>query len=122
MKRGLPIGCLFRNDQVLDLIAHSNGVSETIDRQRECVPEAINNDSADVWCVSRVSSNNDQPNTVAFLWYDGAMYDLNILIPGKGDWDLTGATDINDAGQIVGVGRFKGREQGFVLSPGGGNL
>ena len=56
----------------------------------------------------------------AFVWSDGlGMRDLNDLLDpqtGQG-WALTSAQGINAAGQIVGIGRFNGRERGFLLSP-----
>lgn len=40
-----------------------------------------------------------------FLYSNGMMQDLNtVILPGPG-WQITGATDINDAGQIVGGAR-----------------
>ena len=39
-----------------------------------------------------------------FLYRDGALTDLNTLIDPASDWTITHAYDINDAGQIVGVG------------------
>ncbi|MFC1572160.1 T9SS type A sorting domain-containing protein [Candidatus Eisenbacteria bacterium] len=47
----------------------------------------------------------------AFLWQDGVMYNLNDLIPPGSGWDLIKALDINDAGEIVGLG----------IAPGGGS-
>jgi probable HAF family extracellular repeat protein len=41
----------------------------------------------------------------AFLWTDGAMYDLNDFLPPDTGWELLVAKDINDAGQIVGWGK-----------------
>ena len=55
----------------------------------------------------------------AFL-YDpiiGTMLDLNDLIPDGSGWILTGASDINDAGQIVGEGMVAGSLQAFLLNP-----
>lgn len=45
--------------------------------------------------------------------------DLNGLIPPDSGWLLTDASDINDAGQIVGSGVFNGVSQGFLLTPTG---
>ena len=39
------------------------------------------------------------------------------LIPADSGWILTAAWDINDAGQIVGVGTLNGEQRGFVLTP-----
>src|SRR5204862_1307821 len=48
----------------------------------------------------------------------GAMIDLNSRIAGGSGWVLTHAAAINDAGVIVGWGRFGGRTLAFVLQPG----
>lgn len=53
----------------------------------------------------------------AFLWQGGVMSDLNDLIPTNSDWELTEATSINDAGQIVGAGRFNGQNRAYLLTP-----
>ena len=53
----------------------------------------------------------------AFLYSGGVMHDLNDLIPPGSGWKLVDATDINDFGQIVGVGTKDGKEVGFILSP-----
>lgn len=62
----------------------------------------------------------------AFVWQDlndngasdaGEMRDLNDLIPDGTDWVLEAATDINNAGQIVGFGTYDGEPRVFRLSP-----
>jgi len=55
----------------------------------------------------------------AFLHREGTMLDLNDLIPAGSGWTLTFATDINDQGQICGVGVPSGSSQGraFLLTP-----
>ncbi|MGD8451926.1 MAG: PEP-CTERM sorting domain-containing protein [Phycisphaerae bacterium] len=53
----------------------------------------------------------------AFIWDDGVMTDLNDLLVDGGAWELTEAADINDAGQIVGVGYINGDEHAFLLTP-----
>ena len=40
----------------------------------------------------------------AFLWENGAMIDLNSLIPSNSSLELVAAENINDRGEIVGVG------------------
>ena len=46
------------------------------------------------------------------------MVDLNSLIDPTAGWDLLSANDINDAGEIVGVGVSpSGDEHGFLLVP-----
>lgn len=54
--------------------------------------------------------------THAFV-YDGSLRNLNQLLPAGIGWELIEATDINDAGQIVGYGRFQGRIRAFLLTP-----
>jgi probable HAF family extracellular repeat protein len=59
----------------------------------------------------------------AVLWKDGKMTDLNKLIPANSGWELTApyATynyHVNNKGQIVGIGRFNGKDgHAFVLTP-----
>ena len=56
----------------------------------------------------------------AFLYQDGAMYNLNDLIPSGSGWDLVRATDINDAGQIIGYGvhhPYDDTLRAFLLDP-----
>jgi probable HAF family extracellular repeat protein len=47
----------------------------------------------------------------------GSLQNLNQLLPAGSGWELLEATDINDAGQIVGYGRFQGRIRAFLLTP-----
>ena len=54
----------------------------------------------------------------ACLWAaDGELYDLNELIPEDSGWVLERATDINDRGQIIGVGQFDDQQRAFLLLP-----
>lgn len=52
----------------------------------------------------------------AFLWQGGTMTSLNDLIPASG-WSLIVANDINDAGDIVGMGMLNGERHAFLLTP-----
>jgi probable HAF family extracellular repeat protein len=53
----------------------------------------------------------------AFLWQDGAMFDLNTLIPKGSPWYLQQALSINDDGQIVGFGMIGGNIHAFLATP-----
>lgn len=57
----------------------------------------------------------------AFLWTDGLMRDLRDLLPADAGWELDEAIGINNAGQIVGFGRFVGEVGGirraFLMTP-----
>jgi probable HAF family extracellular repeat protein len=70
------------------------------------------------------SSSIDQGNSVthAFLYESGAMHDLNDLIINPTGWTLLEASDINDLGQIVGVGITPSREPCVSAGPSAGGL
>lgn len=54
----------------------------------------------------------------AFVTVSGTMLDLNGLLDASGQgWKLSEAIDINDAGQIIGLGRVAGGTRGFLLTP-----
>jgi uncharacterized protein (TIGR03437 family) len=58
----------------------------------------------------------------AFIYTGGQMYDLNKQLVGGAGWLLSFATQINDAGQIVGTGLFSGSDgttvqHAFLLTP-----
>lgn len=50
----------------------------------------------------------------AFVWEDGALTDLNSLIDSESGWELTSALEINENGDIIGIGDFNGERRGFV--------
>ena len=73
---------------------------------------AINNNGQVVgW--SDISGGGSHP----FLYSDGVMTDVNGLLPAGSGWVLNSANDINDLGQIVGVGSFNGQYQAFLMAP-----
>lgn len=53
----------------------------------------------------------------AVLWLDDKLIDLNTAIPAGSGWVLKQATDINDSGQIVGVGTLNGANRAYLLRP-----
>jgi len=56
----------------------------------------------------------------AFAWDKKyGLRDLNTVVDSGSGWILRMATDINDAGEIVGTGQYMGKEDvGFLLTPG----
>jgi probable HAF family extracellular repeat protein len=77
---------------------------------------AINNNNVIVG-VAGIDPYNDGANH-AFIYAGGAMVDLNTLLDASGaGWTLVQASDISDAGQIVGFGTYEGVNHGFLLSP-----
>ncbi|MCB9769280.1 MAG: hypothetical protein H6752_13865 [Candidatus Omnitrophica bacterium] len=54
----------------------------------------------------------------AFLYEKGRFYDLNDALPRNSHWErLLYASDINDQGQIIGVGVIDGEKRGFLMTP-----
>ena len=81
------------------------------------LPLGINN-GALVVGSSALSSQN--PGSLAAFVYDGAMHDLNSLIPLNSGWFLDDANSINDAGQIISSGHttiYPRRSRAFLLTP-----
>ncbi len=58
----------------------------------------------------------------AFIYENDEMKNLNDLIACDSGWKLTEATDINNAGQIVGFGVKDGEIRAFRLDPTGGEV
>ena len=53
-----------------------------------------------------------------FLYRDGVMYDLTAMLPRDSGWDeLFSAMNVNERGDIVGAGSYRGVTTGYVLSP-----
>jgi probable HAF family extracellular repeat protein len=54
----------------------------------------------------------------AFLWQNGSMIDLNIFVPPGSDLTLTEVEQINDRGEMFGIGtRTNGEDRAFFLIP-----
>ena len=70
------------------------------------------------WLVTQLTSVYDPTQYHAFLWENGAMTDLNTLLPAGSGWILTAATAINNNGDIVGTGLLNGQAHGFLLTGG----
>lgn len=57
-------------------------------------------------------------NASAVIWENGQTIDLADLVENTNGWtNLSIATDINDRGEIVGRGIFKGKQTAFLLLP-----
>jgi len=54
----------------------------------------------------------------AVLWRNGAILDLNTVIPAGSGWQLQAATGINNRGQIAGFGYLAGLQRAFLLDNG----
>jgi probable HAF family extracellular repeat protein len=56
-------------------------------------------------------------NSLAFIYENGRMKDLNSMIPANSGWTLFAGTSINDSGQIVGYGYYGTVSSAFLLTP-----
>jgi probable HAF family extracellular repeat protein len=50
-------------------------------------------------------------------WEDGDYHSLSSLIPENSGWSIGIPSDINNKGQVVGVGGFKGEQRFYLLTP-----
>jgi probable HAF family extracellular repeat protein len=99
--------CLWDDNQVIDL--------GLVDGYVRGFATAISNDGTIVgWMATSLSGGTRH----AFVWRDGTWINLNSLIPPESEWELQGASDINDDGQIIGSGEApSGSIQGYLLTP-----
>lgn len=67
------------------------------------------------WIVGMLQATG---NSHAFVWVNGVTTDLNTLMPASCNWVLNSASDVNNAGYIVGTGTVNGTPHGFLLIPG----
>jgi probable HAF family extracellular repeat protein len=103
-----------------------------IHRTRACEWVGGNGTVTDLGCLpgkgqSRVIDVNNGGDVVgycfgagkerAFLWRKENLYDLNLLVPKRSGWALEIAWAINDRGQIVGHGTYRGKDCAFLLTP-----
>jgi hypothetical protein len=52
-----------------------------------------------------------------FVWENGQTTYLNDALPAGSGWSLLLATDVDDSGRIVGMGRLNGTLRAFLLTP-----
>ena len=108
---------LIRNEQVLAYISE-NGVLTPIGTMGPdllSMMSAINNAGDAVGFTSHDASEN---NARAIAFIDGTLYDLNTFLPAGSGWTrLATASDINNAGQIVGYGIRDGVMKAYRMTP-----
>jgi probable HAF family extracellular repeat protein len=71
------------------------------------------NNAGQVVGSSRLANGQER----AFLYSGGMMSDLNSLIDPLSGWSLRLAYDINNSGQITGLGDIGGQSRAFLLTP-----
>lgn len=69
--------------------------------------KAINNKGV---IVGWSSMTEPYESNHAFIYDGGPLKDLNSMIPSDSGWELIGANDINDRGQIVGIAHRQGEQ------------
>lgn len=57
------------------------------------------------------------PSCRAYVWEDGRMTDLTTVLRDGDGWTLTAASGINDAGQIIASGEYRGEQREVLLVP-----
>lgn len=60
---------------------------------------------------------NDFTDSVAFIWEDGQIVDLNTLVVGGSNYNITEARSINDSGQITCSAYQRGHSHALLLTP-----
>jgi probable HAF family extracellular repeat protein len=79
---------------------------------------AVNNLGQVVGVGRPRGSANDVPQEPhGMLWWNGEVIDLTEALVNGDGWVLELVMDINDQGQIVGIGRFNGQQRAFLLTP-----
>ena len=91
---------------------------QTTELQFNGIPYAINNQGEIVGWAIGATPDVVGPSEFACRIVDGQVENLNEHVTGGGGgWDLAAAYDINDDGEIVGIGQHGGASHGFLLTP-----
>jgi probable HAF family extracellular repeat protein len=115
--RGVAVGQSFSPDFILHAVMWKNGAVKDLgilSGDSSSSASRINNKD------QVVGTSSSDISSRAFVWQNGVMTDLNTLIPADSGWVLLGAGDINDMGQIVGIGVLNGDLHSFLLTPSSG--
>ena len=102
-------GFLWENGKIKDLgILPGSPISQAL---------GINNKGQIVGFAQ--DANGDESSSIALLWQDGVLIDLNTLIPPDSPWFLQEAFSINERGQIAGhmVNTSTGQIHAFLATP-----
>ena len=75
------------------------------------IPDIVTGVNANLWVVGFTANG-------AFVWSNGSAEYLQPTLPASCDnWFLLQATDVNNSGEIVGIGQVNGVYHGFLLKP-----
>jgi len=111
--QGHVIGNRYENSLGQAFLYRGNGMEQLAGVAGPSVAIAINDADEVVGYTYRLHEPSSQP----FLWKNGASTLLNSLVPTNSGWEFPSALDINNFGQILGLGRYQGATHGFILSP-----
>ncbi len=78
--------------------------------------QAINN-RGQIVGYDVLSASNQSLDRAFLINPGGTITDLNTLLPANSGWVLRRATAVNNAGVIVGLGRFQNQDRAFILTP-----
>lgn len=96
--------------------AHTALTNPNLEGYPHTAARSVNDEGTVVGFASKFAGNVSF-GAVALTWFDGAPVDLNTLVDLPEGVTLTSATDINEAGQIVGTAMTPEGQVGFVLTP-----
>ncbi len=100
---------VWQNGVMTDLGAHPSNTNFVHSEAKD-----INNAGEIVGYTARLFSSPTSGGA-AMLWRNGEAIDLNTLVPPGSGWVLQSAEGINERGDIVGYGSFKGQTRAFLL-------
>lgn len=69
-----------------------------------------------------VGSSATHPNGTVFLYKNGQSYDLNALLPANSGWQLVDGLAMNDHGEVVGEGYYRGTLMPYSSSGANGGV
>ena len=96
-------GASYIDDDILHAFLYEQGAMRDIGSLGGAITEARGLNDAG-WVVGYSTYADDVPGidfSSAFLYRDGAMFDLNLIVERPGVWSILDAYGINDAGQIA---------------------
>lgn len=74
------------------------------------------NDAGDVTTTSYTGKGQERQSH-AVLWRKGTLWRLDDCLPPNSGWRLLSARQINNRGQIIGMGMFEGKKRAYLLTP-----
>lgn len=69
------------------------------------------------WVVGHLSEKFEGSGAGAVLWLDGKKHLVDELVADRGPWHITELHDLNNKGQLVGLGTYRDELRACLLSP-----